>query len=58
VQTNGDNQPTDGKIKGRPSARLMWLVGPDFSAYSRMTPAGAFTKKLKEFSNPSAVASR
>jgi len=57
VQANGDDQPMDGKIKGRPSARPMWLVGLDFSAYPRIVPAGAFAKKFNEFSNPSAVAS-
>jgi hypothetical protein len=34
----------------------MCLVGLDFSVYRRITPAGAFAKKLNEFSNPSAVA--
>jgi hypothetical protein len=57
VLGSGDDQPTDGKGKGRPSARRMWL-GRLTNPPTAPTPgAGAFCKLCKHFKASRAVAS-
>ena len=55
-RVGGGNQPTDGKGKGRPSARLMWLVGWENLPIMPLRPAGACGNFLNEFNAPSAIA--
>jgi hypothetical protein len=54
---SGGDQPTDGKGKGRPSVRRMWLGRLRNLPTSPTHPAGAFTKSSKDFKHRSAVAS-
>src|SRR5579883_592656 len=53
---DGYDQPTDGKGKGRPSARLMWLGRLRNSPTTPTLTAGAFCKLCKHFKASSAVA--
>jgi hypothetical protein len=52
---SGDDQPTDGKIKGRPSARLMWLVGLGNLSLTPTVAAGASTDFSNKINLPSAI---
>jgi hypothetical protein len=46
----------DGKIKGRPSARLMWLVGLENLPLTPMVAAGSLLDFPNKISFPSAIA--
>jgi len=49
-------QPMDGKIKGRPSARLMWLVVLKNLALTWTVAAGALLDFPNRINLPSAIA--
>lgn len=55
AQGSGGQQPTDGKIKGRPSARRMWLVGLENLPLTSVSSAGAFADLHSKINLPSAI---
>lgn len=58
AMVSAGTQPTDGKVKGRPSRRRKWLVVLGILTPRAHGPAIAFQYFLKDFNASSAIAAR